>query len=52
METQREIDPCDRDVSRSNVISAMLAAIQLPGGEPIDVDAVLLHWQVTSKWRR
>ena len=38
METQQEINPCDRDVWRSNVRSAMLAARQLPGGEPIDVD--------------
>ena len=37
METQREVDPCDRDVLRSNVRSAMLAASQLPGGEPTDV---------------
>ena len=32
METQREVDPCDRDVWRSNVRSAMRAASQLPGG--------------------
>ena len=37
METQREVDPCDRDVWRSNVRSAMHAASQLPGGEPTDV---------------
>ena len=33
-----EVDPCDRDVWRSNVRSAMRAASQLPGGEPTDVD--------------
>ena len=38
METQREVDPCDRDVWRSNVRSAMLAATQLPGGKSTDVD--------------
>ena len=38
METQREVDPCDRDVWRSNVRSAMLAATQLPGGKGTDVD--------------
>ena len=38
METQREVDPCDRDVWRSNVRSARRAASQLPGGEPTDVD--------------
>ena len=38
METQREVDPCDRGVWRSNVRSAMRAANQLPGGEPTDVD--------------
>ena len=37
METQREVDPCDRDVWRSNVRSAMRAASQLPGGGT-DVD--------------
>ena len=37
METLREVDPCDRDVWRSNVRSAMHAASQLPGGEPTDV---------------
>ena len=38
VETQREVDPCERDVWRSNVRSAMRAASQLPGGEPTDVD--------------
>ena len=38
METQREVDPCDKDVWRSIVRSAMRAASQLPGGEPSDVD--------------
>ena len=38
METQREVDPCDRDMWRSNVRTAMCAASQLPGGEPTDVD--------------
>ena len=33
-----KVDPCDRDVWRSNVRSAMRAANQLPGGEPTDVD--------------
>ena len=33
METQREVDPCDRDVWRSNVRSAMLAVTKLPGGK-------------------
>ena len=37
METQREVDPCDRDMWRSNVVAAMHAASQLPGGEPTDV---------------
>ena len=32
-----EVDPCDRDVWRSNVRSAMRAASQLPGGESTDV---------------
>ena len=32
-----ETDPCDRDVRRSNVRSAVHADSQLPGGEPIDV---------------
>ena len=38
METQREVDPCDKDVWRSNVRSAMLAATQLPGGKRTDVN--------------
>ena len=33
-----EVDPCDKDVWRSSVRSAMPAANQLPGGEPTDVD--------------
>ena len=33
-----EVDPCDKDVWRSSVRSAMPAASQLPGGEPTDVD--------------
>ena len=33
-----EVDPCDKGVWRSSVISAMHAASQLPGGEPTDVD--------------
>ena len=33
-----KVDPCDKDVWRSSVRSAMLAASQLPGGEPTDVD--------------
>ena len=37
-ESQREVDPCDRDVWRSNVRSAMLAATQLPGGKRTNVD--------------
>ena len=32
------VDPSYRDMWRSNVRSAMLAASQLPGGEPTDVD--------------
>ena len=32
------VDPCDRDVWRSSVRSAMCAASQLPGREPTDVD--------------
>ena len=32
------VDPCDKDVWRSSVKSAMHAASQLPGGEPTDVD--------------
>ena len=43
METQREVDPCDRDVWRSNVRSAMLAATQLPGGKYTDVDGAPAH---------
>ena len=38
METQRQVDPCDRDVWRSNVRSAMLAATELPGGKGTGVD--------------
>ena len=38
MEIQREVDPCDREVWRSNVRSAMLAATQLPGGKRNDMD--------------
>ena len=33
-----KVDPCDRDVWRSSVRSAMHAASQLPGREPTDVD--------------
>ena len=33
-----EVDPCDRDMWRSCVRSAMRAASQLPGREPTDVD--------------
>ena len=33
-----EVDPCDRDVWRSRVRSAMHAASQLPRREPTDVD--------------
>ena len=33
-----EFDPSDGDVLKSNGSSAMRAASQLPGGEPIDVD--------------
>ena len=33
-----EVDPCDKDVWKSSVRSAMRAASQLPGGEPTDVD--------------
>ena len=36
-----EVDPCDRDVWRSSVRSAMPAASQLPGKEPTDVDDAL-----------
>ena len=32
------VDPCDRDVWRSSVRSAMHAASQLPGKDPTDVD--------------
>ena len=38
METKRVIDPCNRNVWRFNVRSAMRADNQLPGGEPTDVD--------------
>ena len=38
METQHEVDPCDRDMWRSIVRTAMRAASQLPGGEHTDVD--------------
>ena len=38
METQQEVDSWDRDVWRSNVRSAMLAATQLPRGKRIDVN--------------
>ena len=38
MKTQREVDPCDKDVWRSNVRSAMLAATKLPRGKHTDVD--------------
>ena len=37
MKTEREVDPCDRDMWRSNVRSAMHAATQLPGGKGTDV---------------
>ena len=33
-----KVEPCDKDVWRSNVRSAKPAASQLPGGEPTDVD--------------
>ena len=33
-----KVDPCDRDVWRSSVRSAMPAACQLLGREPTDVD--------------
>ena len=33
-----KVDPCDKDVWRSSVRSAMRAASQLPGREPTDVD--------------
>ena len=32
-----KVEPCDRDVWRSSVRSAMHAASQLPGKEPIDL---------------
>ena len=38
MESQREVATCDRDVWKSNVRSANLAATQLPGGKHTDVD--------------
>ena len=38
VETQREVDPCDRDVWRSNVRYAMRAASQTPGGWLTGVD--------------
>ena len=38
VETQREVDPCGRDVLRANVRSTMLAATQLPRGKLTDVD--------------
>ena len=41
-----KVDPCDRDVWRSSVRSAMCAASQLPGKEPTDVDDALLHLHV------
>ena len=33
-----EVDPCDRNVWKSNARSAMGTTSQLPGGEPTDVD--------------
>ena len=33
-----EVDPCDKDVWRTNVRSTMRAARHLPGGEPTDVN--------------
>ena len=33
-----KVDPCDKDVWRSSVRSAMRAASQLPGGVLSDVD--------------
>ena len=33
-----EVDPCDRNMRKSNVRSVMRAASQLPGGERTDVD--------------
>ena len=38
-----QIDPCDKDVWRSCVRSAKLAASQLPGWEPTDVDDAPAH---------
>ena len=35
-----EVDPCDRNVWRSSVKSAMRAASQLPGREPTYMDDV------------
>ena len=35
---RHEVDPCDKDVWRSNARSAMHAASQLLGGEPTDYD--------------
>ena len=40
-----EVDPCDRDVQRSNVRSAMLAASQLLGGDPL-MSMMLLHLHI------
>ena len=36
-----QVGPCDWDVWRSSVRSAMRAASQLPGREPTDVDDAL-----------
>ena len=33
-----KVDPCDRDVWRSSVRSAMCAASHLPGRDPNDAD--------------
>ena len=33
-----DVDPCDKDVWRSSVRSAMRAASHIPGREPTDVD--------------
>ena len=38
-----EVDPCEKDVWRSSVRSAMHAASQLPGGESTDVDDAPAH---------
>ena len=38
-----EVDPCDEDVWRSSVRSAMRAASQLHGREPTDVDDAPAH---------